>query len=369
MLKIIDGLGKWRYMNNERVFAEITVSIWSDNAWAPEETYIVSDSPDIASRKINVNSGLAKAALDKNSGDEFMVGQCKYKLLKIINGKSFNIYVKNCNAAYNRNDFDALEVLGKKLAVILGSSIKIKTRDYQDLCSKVIVGYITNNNLEAALELLETGEKFGYAVPGVKARIAEIIKLSQGYKIHEIQEVSVLEDLARLYSELGSYEKAYGIYQAATRLSPQNTYLLNSCGKMCRTAGMYKEGEISYIKSIKQKDSPIPHTGLGGIYRDMKKFDLAEKSYLKALEFNNNNDYANKGLGAVYFDQGDYDLGEECFTMVRDTNYLFKEVELYRRKGMMQAAVKCLNVILKKSPSNIKAKKLYRELVPKGQGK
>jgi len=156
----------------------------------------------------------------------------------------------------------------------------------------------------------------------MKEKINEINRLlkrigssPQGNKKHI---TSVYEQVARLYTEVGSYKKAIEYYLKLEKLylefhdNAKLGTIYNDLGIIYSFLKDYTESEQYYKKSEELRinigdDSALGTTynNLGGFYNEIGEWDKALQCFLKAEQLLVNSNYKN-GLGAVYNNIGGF---------------------------------------------------------------
>lgn len=151
----------------------------------------------------------------------------------------------------------------------------------------------------------------------------------------ETREMSDLEEIKELQAML---KEDSSNFQARRRLA---ILLLDS--------GFSEDAlkQLSFLIGIFPADASL-YYNLGIVYEKLKKLDLAEKAYLKAIEISPNETDFYYNLGLVYIDKAQYDKAIESFNTVLktdtdDANSYFNLGLCYTKKGEEAPAIDYLN--------------------------
>ncbi len=341
-------------------YAEITVKYWLEDEWGENEIYeIVEEVSDPENGRININTPLARAIINKKPQDIITVNGGKYLVIDIISEATLLELIASSYEYFKKEDNESLIMAGWKLAKIISNSIK-PPRDFKTACMYIISAHLTLKDVEEAIKWLDIIESHGYDVIFIKEKLLQIKKEQSGLTVEDIDDAFTLNQLAKLNKQLCAYKNSLLIYKRSINIDANNVFTYNGIGGLCRAAGWLNEGIDYYSKGLQISYNSASLNGLGGIYRDLKDLITAELCYRQALNLNKDDKYAHNGLGAVYFDQELYAQGEEQFLLAGDVNFLFNLANEYKTQNMIEKSLQCLKVILAKEPSNEKAKKLYK---------
>lgn len=149
---------------------------------------------------------------------------------------------------------------------------------------------------------------------------------------------------------------------------PTDAALLNIVGATFVRAGLLNEAEQTYQSLVALvPDSPLPYFYLANVYEAMRNVDMAESSYLKALEFGAKDDLArqiNAKLGLIrgvrLLQRGDNELALQAFIEVQKFDPMNivangNVARLSQAAGKFDIAVDAFNRVLKVDPSNLEA--------------
>jgi tetratricopeptide (TPR) repeat protein len=158
-----------------------------------------------------------------------------------------------------------------------GSGIELLVKSFQiwgDL-------YYFSSNLGKAQEMLQEAEKLCLSGP--------LVSNQYGF---------ILEDLAKIYSELNAFSNAKAHYQKALKLHQESSNILHQgnsyygLGYLCLRQGKINEASTFYQSAIQcheQVDATFAlgrdYKGLSRIYMEQSKLSEAESSFQKALKF------------------------------------------------------------------------------------
>ncbi|MCF8721944.1 tetratricopeptide repeat protein [Nitrospina gracilis] len=114
--------------------------------------------------------------------------------------------------------------------------------------------------------------------------------------------------LGRLYMETEKWDRAI-VYlnkslEASKLLNPQQLY--NWLAFSYYQNGQYNEAERTWQKALDIKDNDQIRVNLALAYKKAEQYELAYKSFLKAVELNPQSARAHFELGQLLFDEGDY---------------------------------------------------------------
>ena len=140
--------------------------------------------------------------------------------------------------------------------------------------------------------------------------------------------------IAEAYQSMGKNNEAYSYYKKATELSPYNLDFLNK---------------------------------LAGNLFNQNKQDEAKKIYEKIISENPKFASAYCNLGFIYFMQRDYNSAEKNYdkSLSLDPDYeiaLMNKVRLFVTKGENDKAKRLLTQMVKKNPTNEKAKMILKQI-------
>jgi tetratricopeptide (TPR) repeat protein len=126
------------------------------------------------------------------------------------------------------------------------------------------------------------------------------------------------------YRAAGRYKEAAIEYETALRLQPQDVETRTLYGEMLSRYGSKSaaQTEFEQAKAEDPTDSRVYYKQ-GNAYYDQQKFDLAIGSYLRAVNLDPQNKFAQNNLGVVYMEKGDYAKAVQRFKKVLeiDPNY------------------------------------------------
>lgn len=205
-------------------------------------------------------------------------------------------------------------------------------------------------NLVVALSFARAGEH-GKAI----LKLEEILKTDIDFaEIHYF--------LGNEYEEKGDYEKAIQAYKVAMDLSIKKELLYTLSG--VGLAGVYIwqindiEKAIEILKRVLQshQDSPIAHSYLGTAYSIKKMYKVAEGELKTAIELFPNYAGAHWGLGAMYENEGKYDMAIQQYkrTLQINSNYEadgnIRIVVCCAKKGELELAVETWKAAMEREP-------------------
>lgn len=103
--------------------------------------------------------------------------------------------------------------------------------------------------------------------------------------------------------------------------------------------------QFQFLVSIFPTDASLFYN-IGIVYEKLKKFDNAEQSYIKAIEFSPDETDFYYNLGLVYIEKNEYDKAISCFkkvlaTDVDDSNSYFNLGICFLKKKNDDYAMKC----------------------------
>ena len=123
--------------------------------------------------------------------------------------------------------------------------------------------------------------------------------------------------LAELYILTGDRESARLQYQKILDLDPENQQVRMIYAAMLIRQGSYDLAMVQLNELIKQNpDLVIAYYYRGRIYLELKKYDEAEKEYLKALEIDESMEPALFDLAGLYHIKEDYNKAAEIYEKI-----------------------------------------------------
>ncbi|MGI8908442.1 MAG: tetratricopeptide repeat protein [Candidatus Sumerlaeaceae bacterium] len=131
-------------------------------------------------------------------------------------------------------------------------------------------------------------------------------------------------DKADTYRLAGRYREAAIEYETALRLNSSDTETRTLYAEMLSRHGSTTEAAEQFQKSAAQDPTDArTYYKQGNAYYDQQKFDLAIGAYLRAVELDPRNKFAQNNLGVVYMEQGEYARAVSRFKKVLeiDPNY------------------------------------------------
>ena len=140
---------------------------------------------------------------------------------------------------------------------------------------------------------------------------------------HQLDNASVLNDLAITFDDFGFYDEAENMYKKSISLDPDSASTWYNLAFLyhLRTRN-YEDAAFAYRRSGElNSDDPAPYHNLGNLYQDkLQKFDEAEKAYMRAIKIDNRSKHSWLCLGNLYQDHlRQFDSAERAY---------LKEIEL-----------------------------------------
>jgi Flp pilus assembly protein TadD/predicted Zn-dependent protease len=117
----------------------------------------------------------------------------------------------------------------------------------------------------------------------------------------------------RQHLAAGQYQEAVTDYQHATRLSPTFARAYVELGDAYRQLAKYDEAEKAFKKAISFEDEACAFCGLGFTCWKTGRYVEAEKAFKRAMELNPNDSCAYDYSGRMYYDLGRYQEAAEVF--------------------------------------------------------
>jgi tetratricopeptide (TPR) repeat protein len=156
----------------------------------------------------------------------------------------------------------------------------------------------------------------------------------------------IYRDLAVSYIKAGEPDKAIEIFQKAIKVNPGYADIYEETAKALKEKGKQKHIEIIYELAYQSGSKKASYyLNLGYNYDDLKKYDLAIRSYQKAIDIDPGYFLAKINLAEAYLIVGHFD---DAYSMVND---LLKEKDISTRHILILRLVSiCLMILQGKQP-------------------
>jgi len=342
-----------------KVLEEVKIRFYEGDIWGNVETYkIVDGTGNPEDGTINNDSPLALKLSNCQVGDiiELLEG-VRCKIEDVSFEQTFPDLVKQGTQYFNVQNDDGLIDIGWKLLKLLSKTV-VTTRELDTLCLKVVSAHLTVNDAQKAIEWISQITDNKYDLAQIKHGLTQIIETQGDLVLEDITNTFLLNRLGLLHKKLNAFRKASYIYERSLMIDSNNVYTYNSLGSVCKEAGWHDKAIYNYNRGLMISDNIVSLVGLGATYRALLDYDTSLSYYKHALIIDELDRYANNGIGATYFDLGMYEEGSKHFLIAGDTKPILDLFWEYESSGLIESALQCLYLILKKEPNHPTASKL-----------